>query len=225
MIRPLPTRRARPAAWVRVIRLMLLSVGLGLLSAAGYMLIRARVFQIYEGRAFDSLLSQQDARPLHSGAAAGLSTTQSRTPRHFKLLLRGEPIARIEIPSVGLKTLVLEGDDARTLELGAGHIPGTALPGADGNIGIAGHRDTVFRCLRNLKKNQIIILDTPDARYTYRVEALTVVNPTQTSVLRCSHQDVLTLVTCYPFHFIGAAPQRFIVRARMVSPLSVNVHS
>jgi len=220
MIRPLPTRRARPAAWVCVLRLVLLCAGVGLLSTAGYILIRSHVFQIYEGRAFDYLSSNPNRGPLCHDLAVRPSAAQpSSIGPSIRPPFIGEPVARMEIPGVGLSTLVMEGDDASTLRLSAGHIPGTALPGTEGNIAIAGHRDTVFRCLRSLRKNELITLDTPEARYTYRVETLSVVNPSQTSVLAPTHSNTLTLVTCYPFYFIGPAPQRFIVTARQISAL------
>jgi sortase A len=128
-----------------------------------------------------------------------------------------EPIARLQIPSVGINTLVLEGDDDHALRLGAGHIPGTALPGEEGNVGIAGHRDTFFRPLRKIERNDSITLETPDAVYTYRVDAIEVVDPSLVALLQPTPDNTLTLVTCYPFYFVGAAPERFIVRAHRLS--------
>ncbi len=218
MIQCFPTLATRRPAWLRPVRVALLVVGLALLSSAGYILLRARVFQIYEGRAFD-YTARTRVEGDRSESAASRPLAKSRAPRQFVALpRRGAPIARIVIPSIGLDTLVLEGDDARTLTLGAGHIPGTALPGEPGNVGIAGHRDTIFRSLRHLRKNDTITLDTTAARYTYRVEALSIVPPSQNSVLATTRGRVLTLVTCYPFYFIGAAPERFIVRAQQVTP-------
>jgi sortase A len=131
-----------------------------------------------------------------------------------------EPIARLQIPSVGINTLVLEGDDGHALRLGAGHIPGTALPGEEGNVGIAGHRDTFFRPLRKIEQNDSITLETQDAVYTYRVDAIEVVDPSLVALLQPTPNNTLTLVTCYPFYFVGAAPERFIVRAhRLSSPI------
>jgi sortase A len=113
--------------------------------------------------------------------------------------------------------MVLEGDDASTLQWGVGHIPGTALPGRPGNVGIAGHRDTFFRPLKDVRKNDLIILQTLGGTYRYRVESFETVEPDDTEVLESSNQPSLTLVTCYPFDFVGAAPKRFIVRARAVA--------
>jgi sortase A len=99
----------------------------------------------------------------------------------------------------------------------AGHILGTALPGDTGNIGIARHRDTFFRALRNIRCNDIITLSTPRGEYRYRVVSTKVVSPSDVAVLDSDGNQILTLVTCYPFYFVGAAPSRFIVRAERVA--------
>jgi len=113
--------------------------------------------------------------------------------------------------------MILEGVDHETLRRGVGHIPGTALPGEPGNIALAGHRDTFFRALRNIRKDDEITLETLDGSYRYRVDLIQIVAPDQTGVLDNSGEPTLTLVTCYPFSFVGAAPQRYIVRARRIS--------
>ncbi|MGH9704559.1 MAG: class D sortase [Candidatus Acidiferrales bacterium] len=123
-------------------------------------------------------------------------------------------IGRLEIPSVGISSMVVEGDDSRALRLGIGHIPGTALPGTRGNVGLAGHRDTFFRPLRHIEPGDLIRLATLKVTYSYRVETASVVPATQTGVLSPGPQNMLTLVTCYPFDYIGPAPNRFIVQAR-----------
>jgi len=126
-------------------------------------------------------------------------------------------VGRIDIPAIRISAVVLEGVSASTLRLALGHIPGTARPGDAGNVGIAGHRDTFFRGLSKIVKNDEIVLTTLNGAYRYRVESLSVVGPAETSVLEPSPQPSLTLVTCYPFHYIGPAPKRFIVRAYEVS--------
>jgi sortase A len=125
-------------------------------------------------------------------------------------------VGRIEIPAVGLATRVLEGSNASTLRLAVGHIPGTALPGPSGNVGLAGHRDTFFRSLRRIKVGDEIRLTTSAGTFKYRVISLRVVLPTAIEVLNDTKSPTLTLVTCYPFDFPGAAPQRLIVHAEMV---------
>ena len=111
---------------------------------------------------------------------------------------------------------MLEGTDDLTLNRGVGHIAGTALVGEDGNIGIAGHRDGFFRGLKNIRVGDRIDLEEPDRIKTYVVERLEIVDPENVSVLRSSSRPSLTLVTCYPFYFIGAAPRRFIVHAVLI---------
>jgi sortase A len=126
-------------------------------------------------------------------------------------------IARLEAPSVALSATVLEGSDDGTLARAAGHIEDTAFPGQPGNIGIAGHRDTVFRPLRHLRTGDPITLSTSDRVFHYRVAATKIVDPQDVSVLNPTDRPAVTLVTCYPFEFIGHAPRRFIVRADLVS--------
>jgi sortase A len=114
--------------------------------------------------------------------------------------------------------MVSEGVDRKTLRLAAGHIPSTALPGQSGNVCVAGHRDTFFRGLKDLRVKDEVRFATPGGEFTYVVESLTIVGPAEVSVLAPSLENVLTLVTCYPFSYIGPAPKRFIVRAAQASP-------
>jgi sortase A len=125
-------------------------------------------------------------------------------------------VGMIEIPAVGLATPVLEGSNARTLQLAVGHIPGTALPGSSGNVGLAGHRDTFFRPLRRIKLGDEIRFTTVAGTFRYRVVSLRIVLPNAIEVLSATQLPTLTLVTCYPFDFIGTAPQRLIVHAETV---------
>ena len=97
-----------------------------------------------------------------------------------------------------------------------GHYPSSALPGEGGNVVLAGHRDTFFRPLRNIRRGDRIILETPRATLDYRVETTAVVNPNDVAVLAPTAGNILTLVTCFPFYYIGPAPHRFIVRAKLV---------
>ena len=130
---------------------------------------------------------------------------------------RPAPLAVLRIPKVRLEVPVLPGTDDRTLDLGVGHIDYTVKPGTDGNSGIAGHRDSFFRGLKDIGLGDLIELDTHQGTDVYRVERTWIVNPEDVSVLDPTPTRALTLVTCYPFYFIGAAPQRFIVRAVLVS--------
>jgi sortase A len=129
----------------------------------------------------------------------------------------GTWIARLEVPSVRLATTVLEGTDDGTLSRGSGHIEDTPFPGGTGNVGIAGHRDTVFRPLRHIRLGDEMKLTTADRVYHYKISKTLIVTPDDVFVLDPTEQPTLTLVTCYPFDFIGHAPRRFIVQAALVA--------
>jgi sortase A len=122
-------------------------------------------------------------------------------------------LAVLRIPKIGLEVPVLPGTDDFVLNLAVGHIPGTALPGTDGNSAIAGHRDGYFRRLKDIVEGDAVEVDTLEGKRSYRVERTWIVQPEDVSVLDDSPVRSLTLVTCFPFYFVGSAPQRFIVRA------------
>jgi sortase A len=122
-------------------------------------------------------------------------------------------VGMLAIPRLGLSTIVIEGVSETDLSFAPGHIPGTSLPGEPGNVAVAGHRDTSFRPLRFIRKGDAITLTTFSGEYSYRVVSTEVVRPEDVQVLDPTKNDILTLVTCYPFRFVGHAPQRFIVRA------------
>jgi sortase A len=127
----------------------------------------------------------------------------------------GTMLGRLEAPSVNLSTVVLEGSDDATLSRGSGHIEDTPFPGQPGNVGIAGHRDTTFRALRRIHVGDALQYRTADRLYRYRISRTTIVGPDDVYVLDPTPQPALTLVTCYPFEFLGHAPRRFIVRAEL----------
>lgn len=126
-------------------------------------------------------------------------------------------IGRLSVPRLHLNTTVREGTGRDTLTLAVGHIPGTALPGGTGNVAVAGHRDTLFLALAEIRKNDLIRFETLQGRYEYQVASTRIVRPQDVGVLRAGPQPELTLVTCYPFSYVGSAPDRFIVKARQVS--------
>ena len=146
-----------------------------------------------------------------------LPGTTTSSPAPVPAPARGTWIARLEIPSVTLATTVLEGTDDGTLSRGSGHIEDTPFPGQEGNVGIAGHRDTVFRPLRHIHLGDEMKLTTADRVYHYKISKTLIVTPDDVYVLDPTAQPTLTLVTCYPFDFIGHAPRRFIVQAALVS--------
>jgi sortase A len=136
-------------------------------------------------------------------------------PPTARMLPTGSLVGRIEIPRLGISAIVREGDDTSTLHRSVGHIPKTALPGQAGNSGLAGHRDTFFRGLRNARAGDRITITTPNSTSSYVIRSTRVVEPDDVSVLNPTPGRTLTLVTCYPFSYIGAAPKRFIVQAEI----------
>ena len=140
-------------------------------------------------------------------AASSVSTTPNLRPK------RGDSLATLEIDRIQLSVVVLEGSDDATLKLGPGHIEDTAYPGEPGNIGITGHRDTHFRPIRHIRLKDVITVKTKTSTTRYVVTSISVISPTDMEVLDPTPGPTLTLVTCYPFEFIGSAPKRFIVRA------------
>jgi sortase A len=131
--------------------------------------------------------------------------------------LENSLIGRLSIPRLGVRAVVREGTETGILSVALGHIGGTALPGQSGNVAVAGHRDTLFRGLRDVRLGDRIEFETPDkGRYFYKVENTSIVSPNQVSVLNAGLHPELTLVTCYPFNYVGSAPYRFIVKARQL---------
>ena len=125
----------------------------------------------------------------------------------------GDLLGKLEIPRLRLSVMVMEGVSEKTLRLGGGHIPDTAYPGAPGNSGLAAHRDTFFRKLRNVRKDDLIQFTTRSQTISYRVASTAVVSPSDTDVLLPTSREMITLVTCFPFTYIGPAPKRFVVHA------------
>ena len=122
-------------------------------------------------------------------------------------------IGHMEIPRVRLEATVLEGIDSRALGLGVGHVPGTSFPGEPDNAALAAHRDTHFSKLRRVERGDSIRIATSEGIFSYVVDSTFVVKPDRSDLLRSTGRPTLTLVTCYPFGWIGPAPKRFIVRA------------
>lgn len=197
----LSTRTHSILRWSRDVFLV---VGMLISGYCGFVLLDAKVYQASETRHFQQQI--KDFEP--AIASEGSIHKVSFHP------LTGKPLGEIELTRVGVTAMILEGTDDRTLRRAVGHIPGTSLPGQPGNVVIAGHRDTFFRALRNVRQDDEINLMTLDGSYHYRVDSISVVGPEDTQVLDNSGGDILTLVTCYPFYFVGPAPRRFIVRAK-----------
>jgi sortase A len=182
-----------------------------LLGYCAFALVDSWIFQRRESGDLDRLLRDQ--------RVARESTRQaepSTAPEGAPAAAADGLIGRIEIPRLLLSLIVVEGVDKTTLRRAIGHIPGTALPGERGNVGLAGHRDTFFRPLKDVKIKDEIQVSTLKGSFKYEVESLRVVDPDNVGVLASSGENVLTLVTCYPFYYVGPAPKRWIVRARQM---------
>jgi sortase A len=145
------------------------------------------------------------------------SYTSGSQPASQAPLANNALIGRLSIPRLSLMTTVREGTGGDILALAVGHIRGTALPGGKGNVAVAGHRDTLFSGLAGIRNNDLIEMETLHGLYHYRVSSFEIVTPDDVSVLKASSFPELTLVTCYPFDYIGPAPKRFIVKARQIS--------
>ena len=167
-------------------------------------------FQRRESGDFDRLL--RDRRVASVGTPQAEAST---APKGAPAAMDGL-IGRIEIPRLLLSAVVVEGTGKTILRRAVGHIPGTALPGEPGNVCLTGHRDTFFRPLKDLRIKDEVQLSTLNGNFKYEVESLKVVEPDNVGVLAPSGENVLTLVTCYPFYYVGPAPKRWIVRARQV---------
>ena len=185
------------------------AVGTVLLIYCGAMTVRARLFQEGESRSFE------ERRGVSHASWVGQrepSNSAVKRPKPFE----GSIVARLTIPDLGITSMVVEGVSHEDLSVALGHIPGTALPGEAGNVVIAGHRDTGFRPLRYIHANEMIKLTTFSEEYRYRIVSTEIVLPTDIRVLYPTSRDTLTLVTCYPFGFVGPAPRRFVVRAERI---------
>lgn len=195
---------------------VLFAGGISMLGYCGYVLLDGWMFQNRERRHLEQLLQDRKSK---SGST---DLASPRAPEVVPAVASKGLIGRIEIPRLGLSVIVMEGVDKITLRRAVGHIPSTALPGRPGNVGLAGHRDTYFRPLRNIQQGDLVTLTTLAGEYRYRVVSTQVVPPHEVSVLDPDGNEILTLVTCYPFYFVGSAPSRFIVRAERVVTQAVS---
>jgi len=182
-------------------------VGLLALGCWSFLFVSARLYQAREAQRF---VTERPPEP-NSSEAVSRAETLEMAGRLYPSA--GSAMAMLAIPRLGLSAIVVEGAGERELKLGPGHIPGTSLPGEDGNVGVAGHRDTFFRPLRLIRKDDAIRLTTHENEYQYKVVSTEIVAPDDVQVLHPTGRETLTLVTCYPFAFVGPAPKRFIVRA------------
>ncbi|HEY3216182.1 MAG TPA: class D sortase [Candidatus Eisenbacteria bacterium] len=178
---------------------------------------RARAFQAAQSKRLTAALGQAElaVRPT-LGAPAGPAGTGAQEPGTGVL-------GRIEIPRLGISAMIAEGTDATALRHAVGHVRSTSQPGEPGNVGLAGHRDSFFRGLGEVRENDLVRIVTAHGTYDYRVKWDAVVDPHRVDVLDSTAVPSLTLVTCYPFHWVGPAPQRFVVRAEGIETTALAV--
>jgi sortase A len=194
-------RTNRAARWIGNVLLIAGAAAVGIWACSWLSLT---IWQVWQSHDFDKSRSGPQ--------------TQAQTQTHFE---DGAIMGRLAIPRLHMRAMVREGDSDHTLSIALGHIPGTAFPGQIGNVGIAGHRDSLFRRLKDVAADDEITFETPHASYVYRVESTQIVKPDRIEVLKAGAAPELTLVTCFPFGYVGSAPDRFIVKARMVSENAV----
>ncbi len=198
---------------VKGLAITLLTVGLSLLGVAAYQLADRERHQAVELRELQTAL-----RAGHS-AEGGTGRAFGARMRAFQ----GSAWGRLEMARVGLSAAVDEGVDGPTLRHAVGHLPGTAFPGEAGNVVLAGHRDGLFRPLRLVKRGDRLQIRTLDGSFDYVVKETMIVRPERTDVLTPAPDPQVTLVTCYPFYYVGAAPLRFVVKATAVAAARAHV--
>jgi sortase A len=186
-----------------------------LLLAGGSCLLYLGAREYFDSRAGQYQAAREFERPVldnpETRAATGSPTLSP--------LRTGDTVAKLTIPRLDAELYVVEGDGARELRRGPGHLTGTALPGEKGNCVIAGHRDTHFRVLKDIREGDDIVLQTESGQYLYRVRRTQVVSPENTSALQPTSSATLNLITCYPFYYVGSAPKRFVVEAQLAGSI------
>lgn len=241
--RRMPGTRLRKRSSLTQLRTLLLIVGVCALAYYGYAVSNQYVYQAYENWAFDQQIAGRrvafadyvrERTPF--GFLVGARAQQQTPPQPVPAApSQGALLGRVEIGRLNLSAIVREGVDAKTLSVAVGHVPSTALPGQSGNFAIAAHRDTLFRALKDIRKNDLITFQSPQGSYTYQVAATEIVKPTEVRVLQPNGggliaaspdpkhpEKLLTMITCYPFYYVGSAPKRFIVQAKLISSDATN---
>lgn len=183
------------------------AAGLAAVAYCAFVLADSWLFQTRQADRFDRASRSRPSSLPPLPESHSRPQTAGQTPQI------GTVVGRIRIARLGLTAMIVEGVDETDLKRAVGHIPGTALPGQPGNVGLAGHRDTFFRPLRNIHSDDVIELITLQGTRQYRVTSTRIVTPNDVAVLQPTIKESLTLVTCYPFDYVGSAPKRFIVRA------------
>ncbi|MBV9442076.1 MAG: class D sortase [Acidobacteriaceae bacterium] len=211
-------------------------LGLGGIAYYGYSLADEHIYQAYENWAFDQHIAGRMATfadylrektPFGFLTGSTKSVPTARTPEPLDVTkpeegapthpAQGSVLGRVDIGRLKLSAIVREGVDDNTLSRAVGHLPSTALPGEIGNFAIAAHRDTLFRALKDIRADDQVTFESSSGTYTYKVISTKIVKPSDLSVIQPEGNDrLLTMITCYPFYYLGAAPKRFIVQAKLV---------
>ncbi|HEX3684532.1 MAG TPA: class D sortase [Bryobacteraceae bacterium] len=234
----------RKPDFLRGLRGLLLILGLCGVGYYAYALSDQYIYEAYENWAFDQQIAGRqgvtfsdylrDETPFGFLAGSARAKPATVTPAPAKLAeqpldrpAEGSMLGRVEIGRLNLSAIVREGVDTKTLSTAVGHVPSTALPGQVGNFAIAAHRDTLFRALKDIKQDDLVTFQSASGTYSYKVVATKIVKPSDVSVLRsdgggiipaedATGRRLLTMITCYPFYYVGSAPKRFIVEAELV---------
>jgi len=217
-IKGIPARRI--SLMLRAFQQVTLMAGLCLVLWPCYVMAESRWVQ-YVGAMQLAAATREQRETIVPPKPSGSSSRTS--------LQRGRVLGQFEVPRLKLSYVLLEGTDNRTLDKSIGHVEGTGLPGESGNISIAGHRNTHFRKLEWIRRGDEIVLTSPRGQYRYRVEWLRLFRPDDIEVIDAGHGPAVTLITCFPFEYVGSAPLRYIVRAlpddetrQRLSPMSSN---
>lgn len=224
------TTLQRKARGRRILEILLLAGGVAGVGIWAWSVMSQNVYEDWHNWAFEREMRNQPVNVMDylRGKLSGGDTVRETSPVVVSQGAEELPkprmdgiVGRLSIPRLHVRAIVREGTGDRTLNLALGHIAGTALPGQNGNVGVAGHRDALFRGLRNVRENDRVVFETAGGdTFEYLVKSTRIVKPTQVSVLNAGLYPELTLVTCYPFNFVGSAPDRFIVKARQVSQIT-----
>ena len=206
------------SVWHFVQRLSLW-LGLALLICAGGTAAYSGIYQQYQSWKFERVSAKARNFPQHAAAPKLSEAPFLDEPARLR---EGDVVGKLDIPRLGISVMILQGTETDTLILGAGHVPGTPLPGSDGNVAIAAHRDTFFRRLKAILADDRIQFATVHGTYEYVVDSTEIVDPEDTRVMESRGRSELTLITCYPFYFVGPAPKRFVVHARPITSAPTN---
>lgn len=189
------------SSFLRVAQRLFFWVGFVILAYTGSIAAYGSIYQRYQSQRFDQSFASHDV----------VKAAIAEEPRD---LLEGDMVGKLEIPRLGISVVIFHGVEDQTLIGGAGHVPGTPLPGGDGNSVLAAHRDTYFRKLEGILPGDSIQVSTLRGSFEYIVDSIEIVDPEDTRVMESRALPELTLITCYPFYFVGNAPKRFIVHSR-----------